>query len=71
MCASFYFNLFADTLLFPDIALVQGRVRITVVRTVSTAGGIGPTVIMVKSEKKRLIFTDKFLEKHGLAPPSS
>ena len=71
MCASFYFNLFADTFLFPDIALVQVRVSITVVRTGSTAGSTGPTVIMVKSEKKRLIFTDKFLEKHGLAPPSS
>jgi hypothetical protein len=41
------------------------------VRTGSTAGSTGPTVILVKSEKKRLILTDKFLEKHGLATGST
>ena len=71
MCASFYFNLFADTFLFPNIALVQSCVSITVARTGSTTGGTGPTVFLVKSENKGFIFTDKFLEKHGLAPGST
>ena len=71
MCASFYFNLFADSFLFPDITLVQGCVSITVVRTGSTTGGTGPTVFLVKSKNKGFIFTDKFLENHGLAPWST
>ena len=53
------------------MALVQSCVSITVMRTGTTAGDTGPTVILLEGEKKRLLFTDEFLERHGLAPGSN
>ena len=41
------------------------------VRTGSTAGHTGPTIILLKGEKCRPRFTDNFLERHGLAPGST
>ena len=39
--------------------------------TGSTAGDTGPTLILLKSEKKRPKFINKCLEKHGLTPVST
>ena len=56
---------------FTDTALFLGCVSITVVQTGSTAEDTGPTRIFFKGEKKSTRFTEKLLEKHGLAPGST
>ena len=53
------------------MALFLSRVSITVVRTGSIAGDTGPNIILIKGENKRPQFTNKLLEKHGLAPGST
>ena len=55
-------------LYFTDMALFLSCVSITIVRTGSTAGDIGPTIILLEGVKKRPQFTETFLKKHGLAP---
>ena len=53
---------------FTDTDLFLSRVRINVLQTMSTAEDTGPTIILLKGENNRPQFTDKLLEKHGLAP---
>jgi hypothetical protein len=43
------------------------RVSITVVRTGTVAGDTGPTIFLLKGTKKRVFFTDDFLQRHGMA----
>ena len=47
------------------------RASITIVRTGTVGGTTGPTIILLKGEKKNLIYTDEFLVKHGMAPGST
>ena len=72
---SIYFYFYSISLLtrlhFTDTDLFLSRVSITVVQTGSTSGDTGPTIILLKGEKKRPQFTEKCLEKHGLAPGST
>ena len=56
---------------FTYTALFLSCDSITVVRTGSTTGDTGPTIILLKGEKKRPQFTNKLLEKHGLAMGST
>ena len=53
---------------FTDTDLFLSRVSINVLQTVSTAEDTGKTIILLKGEKNRPKFTDKLIEKHGLAP---
>ena len=64
----FYFiSIFLLTRLkFTDTDLFLSRVSIAVVRTGSTAGDTGPTIIFIKGEKKRPKFTEKLLKKHRI-----
>ena len=75
MYVHYLFNFISTSLLthlhVTNMSLILSRVSITVVRTGSTAGVTGPTIILLKGEKKRPQFTDGFLEKHGLAPGST
>ena len=75
MYVHYLFNFISTSLLthlhVTNMSLILSRVSITVVRTGSTAGVTGPTIILLKGEKKRQQFTDGFLEKHGLAPGST
>ena len=47
------------------------RASITIVRTGTVGGTTGPTIILLKGEKKNPIYTDEFLVKHGMAPGST
>ena len=75
MYVHYLFNFISTSLLthlhVTNMSLILSRVSITVVQTGSTAGVTGPTIILLKGEKKRQQFTDEFLEKHGLAPGST
>ena len=55
---------------FTDTSLFLSRVSITVVRTGSTTGDTGPTIIFFNGENKRPQFTNKLLNNHRLAPGS-
>ena len=68
---SFVSISFLTRVKFTDTGLFLGRVSITVVRTWSTAGDTGPTIVLLKGENKRPQFTDEFLEKHGLESGST
>ena len=44
---------------------------ITIVRTGTVGGTTGPSIILLKGEKKNPIYMDEFLVKHGMAPGST
>ena len=44
------------------------RASITVYRTGTPVGDQGPTAFLMKGEKKRNVYSKKFLTKHGAAP---
>ena len=51
--------------------LQDGRVSVTVIRAGTVGGSTGPTIFLLKGEKKREHFTNEFLVKHGCAPGST
>ena len=51
--------------------LQDGRVSVTVIRTRTVGRSTGPTILLLKGEKKRKHFANDFLVKHGCAPGST
>lgn len=51
--------------------LQDSRISITMVRTGTVAGTTGPTIFVLKGTKRRSVYDDKFLKRHGMAEGST